>query len=77
MSMGGVIPDSLYKLSNLRVLMLHANTPPGFEGSLKANIGNLAKLRILDISDHSLTGILPTELGNCEELGELVSLCIV
>ncbi|KAL7544006.1 hypothetical protein ACHAXR_013413 [Thalassiosira sp. AJA248-18] len=72
-SMEGKIPDSLYKLSNLNTLMLHDNIP-GFEGSLKTDIGNLTKLSFLTINDNPLlTGTLPSELGLCEELGETLS----
>ena len=53
MYMCGVIPDSLYELSNLKVLWLSDNIP-GFEGSLRENIGNLRKLTHLDISDNPL-----------------------
>ena len=74
--MSGVIPDSLYDLSDLRELFLRNNNP-GFEGSLKANIGNLTKLTHLDISGNTLlTGTLPSELGNCEDLGELLCMCV-
>eukprot|EP01083_Nonionella_stella_P015763 44093_1 len=74
--MSGVIPDSLYDLSDLRELFLRNNNP-GFEGALKANIGNLTKLTRLDISGNTLlTGTLPSELGNCEDLGELLCMCV-
>lgn len=64
----GEIPDSLYILPNLKQLMLHSNVP-GFDGTLKTDIGNLTKLTHLDISDNPLlTGTLPSELGLCTEL---------
>lgn len=40
----------------------------GFTGSIKTEIGNLKKLRLLHLFNNPLTGSLPTELGNCEKL---------
>ena len=69
LSMEGEIPDSLYNLSNLEVLLLH-DIIPGFHGSLKMHIGNLTKLTHLTLNDNALlTGTLPSELGLCEDLG--------
>ena len=69
--MEGEIPDSLYNLSNLKVLILHNNIP-GFRGSLKTNIGNLTKLTDLTLNANPLlSGTLPSELGRCEDLGKM------
>ena len=79
LSMGGRIPDSLYNLLNLKVFMIHNNNPnnPGFEGSIKTEIGNLKNLTHLLLSGNPLTGTLPSELGMCESLGErLFSICM-
>ena len=40
-------------------------------GPISAELGNLAKLQVLDLSDNPLTGPIPTELGNLALLQEL------
>ena len=42
----------------------------GFEGSIRAEIGNLTKLEMLVLNNNPLTGTIPTEIGTCEDLGE-------
>ena len=53
----------------------------GFEGSIRTEIGNLTKLEMLLLNNNPLTGTIPTEIGNCEYLGEtflvLVSLFLI
>ena len=73
--MSGLIPDSFYELTQLEVLFLQGNVP-GFEGSIKTEIGNLKKLTHFDVSNNPITGTLPTELGLCEELGKFFCYCI-
>ena len=74
--MSGVIPDSLYELSQLEVLFLQDNDP-GFKGSIKIEIRNLKQLtHFVVVSGNPITGTLPTELGLCEELGEFYGYCI-
>ena len=41
-------------------------------GSIPAQLGSLAKLRVLDLSDNPLTGAIPAELGNLGLLQELL-----
>ena len=69
----GEIPDSLYELSNLKVLYLNKNEPTGFSGTISTLIGNLTKLSQLALSDNPLlTGTLPSELGLCTNLGKIL-----
>lgn len=69
LSLTGEIPDSLYDLPNLEVLSLNGNS---LEGSISSRVGNLVKLTNLAVNDNPLlTGTLPSELGRCEDLGEL------
>ena len=69
----GEIPESLYELSNLRVLYLNKNEPTGFSGTISTFIGNLTKLSQLALSDNPLlTGTLPSELGFCTNLGKIL-----
>ena len=77
-SLEGPLPDSLYNLTHLKELFLNSNTP-GFEGSIKTDIGNLKKLTHLALSNNPLlTGTLPTELGLCEDLSKTsVQSCFV
>lgn len=65
--MTGIIPDSLYNLTKLRVLYLHSNL---FSGTISEEIGNLKKLKALNLAYNSFSGTLPTEVGLCEELGK-------
>jgi Leucine-rich repeat (LRR) protein len=67
------LPDSLYNLTNLKILHLFGNQ---FEGSIKSEIGNLKKLKSLSIASNEFTGTIPSELGKCEKLGTcLLALC--
>jgi hypothetical protein len=69
MNMNGTIPDSLYGLTNLKILSLKEND---FEGSIRPEIGNLRSLKELELhSNPHMTGTLPSELGLCHNLGEL------
>ena len=83
--MFGTIPDSLYDLAKLKQLWLQdtvhcvevdenwnceVDMDYGFEGSIRTEIGNLTKLEMLILNNNPLTGTIPTEIGNCEDLGE-------
>ena len=43
----------------------------GLDGAIPAELGNLAKLEILNLWDNDLTGAMPSELGNLAELKDL------
>jgi hypothetical protein len=56
------IPSEIGMLdSNLEILSLSWNQ---FDGSLPSEVGFLSNLRELNIEDGSLTGSVPTEIGN-------------
>ena len=90
--MFGRIPESLYDLTKLKKLWLQdtlhceqsevtgwtcdVTSDYGFEGPISTGIGNLKKLSQLLLNNNPLTGELPTEIGQCEELGKCYgSLC--
>lgn len=65
--MDGSIPDSLYELTQLKILSLSGHS---FVGKIKSDIGNLKNLTQLLLDDNKFTGTLPSELGLCVELGK-------
>ncbi|KAK4487069.1 hypothetical protein RD792_006384 [Penstemon davidsonii] len=64
----GTIPNSLGKLSALRVLGLANNN---LSGSIPSSVGDLRKLELLDLSNNNLFGSIPSSLGDLRELEEL------
>ncbi|KAK4487065.1 hypothetical protein RD792_006380 [Penstemon davidsonii] len=64
----GTIPNSLGKLSALRVLVLANNN---LSGSIPSSVGDLRKLELLDLSNNNLFGSIPSSLGDLRELEEL------
>ena len=73
--MSGTIPQSLYKLKNLKALHLKDNVEGGgFRGTISSEVGNLANLEELVLNGNPLLGgTLPSELGLCHNLSK--SLC--
>ncbi|KAJ0763901.1 putative non-specific serine/threonine protein kinase [Helianthus annuus] len=61
----GLIPESVGKLNNLRVLSLRSNS---FTGSIPKSLERLRSLDALDLSYNQLTGPVPTFLGNLTKL---------
>ncbi|KAJ0538892.1 putative non-specific serine/threonine protein kinase [Helianthus annuus] len=61
----GPIPESLGRLTNLRVLNLVFN---GLTGSIPKALERLRSLEILNLSDNDLTGPIPTFLGKLTTL---------
>lgn len=43
----------------------------GLTGSIKSEIGQMRKLRRLQLSNNPLTGFLPSEIGNCTKLQDI------
>jgi Leucine-rich repeat (LRR) protein len=79
--MYGTIPDSFYNLVKMKKIWFQdtfecsnvtddcaASSVEGFEGSLQSEIGNMKDLSMLVINNNPLTGTLPAQLGNCEQL---------
>lgn len=65
--MNGTLPDSMYNLENMRIMILSRNS---FEGSINSDIGNMKNLTEFRINDNFFTGTLPSELGLCKNLGK-------
>jgi len=65
----GSIPESIYDLVYLEVLMLSFNN---FNGNISQDIGKLSNLRILRAYGNNLTGNIPSQFGLLKELNELV-----
>lgn len=61
----GVIPESIGKLINLRILYLVDNH---LSGCIPDNIGNLTKLEELSLQTNKLTGSIPESIGNLNNL---------
>uniref|UniRef100_A0A2N9G4I6 non-specific serine/threonine protein kinase n=1 Tax=Fagus sylvatica TaxID=28930 RepID=A0A2N9G4I6_FAGSY len=68
---GGNIPPSIGKLSNLSVLSFGANK---LTGEIPSSFGNMTKLLGLYLYNNSLEGSIPSSLGNCSYLLD-VHLC--
>ncbi|CAK8530746.1 unnamed protein product [Lathyrus sativus] len=69
MGLQGFISPQLGNLSFLLVLDLHGNS---FHGTIPHAIGQLRRLRVLDIRDNvKLSGIIPTTISNMASLQEL------
>ena len=66
--LGGAIPSSLGRLSNLQSLDLGTNF---FTGSIPTSLGNLGNLTFLDLSWNALSGAIPPALGNLRSLQTL------
>ncbi|KAG7366893.1 RHS repeat-associated core domain containing protein [Nitzschia inconspicua] len=67
-NIGGTIPPSLGKLSNLRRLQLTGNA---LTGSLPESLDSLSSLRNLSVRNNKLIGQLPPELGTLTLLRNL------
>ncbi|GJP43134.1 hypothetical protein CLOM_g2627, partial [Closterium sp. NIES-68] len=63
--LGGTIPDSISKLTNLRLLYLWRNP---ISGSIPASLGNLPNLTDLDLSAIGLAGSIPSTIGRMRSL---------
>ena len=64
----GPIPDSIYELVNLEVLVANTN---GFTGSISSDISSFFSLRVLALNDNDLESSLPTQIGNLLNLQTL------
>ena len=76
--MNGVLPPALGQLSELRRLEIRGvgskeSRYIGFRlsGGIPAELGNLQKLEVLDLSGNFLTGFIPAELGKLARLESL------
>jgi Leucine-rich repeat (LRR) protein len=67
--MSGTIPSELFKLSNVKTLLLGTNH---FSGTISSSITGLSNIMTLDISNNEITGLLPTELGLMTTLSALM-----
>jgi Leucine-rich repeat (LRR) protein len=65
----GFIPNEIAALSELEHLALHDN--PGLNQELPEWIGNLSKLKTLQIYDTGLSGTVPSTIGNLRSLEEM------
>ncbi|KAJ0764026.1 putative non-specific serine/threonine protein kinase [Helianthus annuus] len=63
--LNGLIPESVGKLNNLRVLSLSSNS---FTGSIPKSVGKLNNLRVLSLSYNSFTGSIPKALEKLRSL---------
>ncbi|MFS7959869.1 putative non-specific serine/threonine protein kinase [Helianthus anomalus] len=63
--LNGLIPESVGKLNNLRVLSLYLNS---FTGSIPKALETLRSLEVLDLSRNRLTGPFPSFLGKLTHL---------
>ena len=61
----GNIPDEIYELNNLESLLLSLNN---LFDKISPKIGNLEKIRRLDLGDNSLSGVIPEEIYLLTEL---------
>ncbi len=61
----GVFPSRLGRVSSLK------RKNNGLKGTLPAELGNLAKLKYLNLWGNQLTGAIPSELGNLSNLEKL------
>ncbi|XP_020086515.1 probable leucine-rich repeat receptor-like protein kinase At5g49770 isoform X2 [Ananas comosus] len=71
MGLEGTLSEDIGKLDQLQILDLSYNRKLG--GQLTSAIGNLPKLKTLNLISCSFVGIIPDELGN---LGQLTSLSL-
>jgi len=62
----GMLPSSLYLLSNLRLLVLERNL---LSGTLSTAIGNLSSLQGLNLRFNDFSGTIPTTFGLLTNLG--------
>ena len=60
-----MLPENLFRLSNLTVLSIHHTN---ISGSISPNIGNLPNLTRLDLSHNDLSGEIPSEIGGLSNL---------
>ena len=70
---GGPLPDDIGDLSSLRVLRLGTNYAEngamfGFSGTIPASIANMKDLVRLELNENKLTGILPPEHGELQNV---------
>ncbi|GAY68839.1 hypothetical protein CUMW_267290, partial [Citrus unshiu] len=64
-NIGGPIPSTLFRLTNIEYLSLGFN---GFNGSIPREIGNLKNLTSLSLGGNKLTGHIPSTLGRLTSL---------
>jgi len=67
--LGGIMVPALGRLDSLQVLDLSSNY--GIKSRIPAELFNLPKLEILDLSGTAIFGIVPAEIGNLQTLTEL------
>jgi Leucine-rich repeat (LRR) protein len=66
----GILPESLGKLKQLRVLNLAFNS---LTGELPSSLAEMSKLEVIKIEMNRFKGSLPESLGELEELRELTA----
>ena len=69
-TLGGTLPESLFRLKNLEVLRIN-NAEGMTPGPIPPEIGNLTGLKELCLSMAKLTGEVPPEIGNLTNLVKL------
>ncbi|XP_022764195.1 leucine-rich repeat receptor protein kinase EMS1-like [Durio zibethinus] len=67
-NLGGLIPESLGHMKNLKSLRIDDNP---ISGSIPASIGNLSCLEELYVADNKLNGTIPESIGQLNKLREL------
>lgn len=67
-NLDGILPTTLDRLTELKVLELSFNK---ISGTLPSSLGSLSKLETLALNGNSLTGSIPASIGNLNQLKQL------